>query len=1015
MATRDVKLITGSQPSLSVVGGKPVSVRPKRIPHQLYRPTSEYVEDNKDSGREDIAALLSRLQTESLTPQERENLRRPKRLMNIKCSCGDLSNLTRQAKLELEDISESDSDSEESDFGIAELLRTLTAYCHKGIKVGSVLRNLAESYSQDEEITDAQLKQVMELFGSGSMSVKEATMILMKQLACNPSNAEKMLNRNLIYHLVTLLERPDMRTLTVHALLTVEKLLIPQHQSDIWLEFMVVRGLSTLLNVLSHNNAESVRLASLSVFRALAANSKIAVLIIDQCMEHIMDFALHSDRAREIICGLLANLAAHNDHFIANVLDWDALPIVIAILTQGTCGAQMQAMRFLTKLSDCEYGQSVLLEEHMVPFIMYAMAESNCREVREAACRTVRNILSIKKVPQLRDFMLQIQKTEEKKDRGNGDLDRTTLDTETLLRLGIGKKEISEKVEKGLSALVETLVRVLKREAKIDADRKTGKVLSVGFRPCQDRYHTVALVVDCLTCLVTLPLNRQKSRTHVNGGGDTDTGSKFMSQRVNPVTLNILIRKGALCVIDLLFAYTRRLTGSNEPVPRTENNIDVLHLQALLNAWEKQDKSAVQNSAFIFEPAELKFIQRILDFVEIVVKSCSQLVHAELEDKILERIRDSETKTPDDVDEESSVIPGEDDDDSDTRKVRWCDPVQTAGLRQAPAHTASTGVPRQSGSSYGQIKSGKTAQRKRPSSGRRKLYRSHDTEGGEPAKQNNEEQSRVSAAERLDKEMMEFRKHLKLALVKEGIVESVGPWLYSEVVGIRNSVLEIMRHTIQPLQGSDYGMKTINPFNKRPVSAKSIAERDQALQRALSQMTDQTAGVIKDALGPNKRTRPMSAPMKTKGKTAEHFQPSAWKPVIEFDHPLSWQCCLAVLDICGKGLLDGLSSQFCDLKKESLMLLHDAALFGETTVHMKLSALGCIPKLIEFLRLNDGDELLVVLGVVTLRSLVTSDNRLKQLFVKHGGADLLMAMSGWSKGVIKEEVALTLKCITRSY
>ena len=49
-----------------------------------------------------------------------------------------------------------------------------------------------------------------------------------------------------------------------------------------------------------------------------------------------------------------------------------------------------------------------------------------------------------------------------------------------------------------------------------------------------------------------------------------------------------------------------------------------------------------------------------------------------------------------------------------------------------------------------------------------------------------------------------------------------------------------------------------------------------------------------------------------------------------------------------------------------------------------------------------------------VQSLLKSDDRLKELFQRHGGTQLLMAMTSCSTGALKEEVTDTLKVISKS-
>ena len=53
-----------------------------------------------------------------------------------------------------------------------------------------------------------------------------------------------------------------------------------------------------------------------------------------------------------------------------------------------------------------------------------------------------------------------------------------------------------------------------------------------------------------------------------------------------------------------------------------------------------------------------------------------------------------------------------------------------------------------------------------------------------------------------------------------------------------------------------------------------------------------------------------------------------------------------------------------------------------------------------------------IVGLIMVQIMVSSDARLKQVFNRHGGTRLLMAMSQFTKGEIKQEVTKTLKTVT---
>ena len=61
--------------------------------------------------------------------------------------------------------------------------------------------------------------------------------------------------------------------------------------------------------------------------------------------------------------------------------------------------------------------------------------------------------------------------------------------------------------------------------------------------------------------------------------------------------------------------------------------------------------------------------------------------------------------------------------------------------------------------------------------------------------------------------------------------------------------------------------------------------------------------------------------------------------------------------------------------------------------------------MIEYIRGNEDDEILQALGIVVIRMLVGNDVSLKQLFLAHGGMNLIMALHQYKEGIVKEQAA----------
>ncbi|XP_023933235.1 uncharacterized protein LOC106161940 [Lingula anatina] len=92
--------------------------------------------------------------------------------------------------------------------------------------------------------------------------------------------------------------------------------------------------------------------------------------------------------------------------------------------------------------------------------------------------------------------------------------------------------------------------------------------------------------------------------------------------------------------------------------------------------------------------------------------------------------------------------------------------------------------------------------------------------------------------------------------------------------------------------------------------------------------------------------------------------------------------------------------------------MKDLVELEDTWILMQLSHLGVMKRMVDFLRVNDDDELLEVMGLIVARMLVSSDDRLGQLFDTHGGPTLLMSMARRTTGLLRDEVGQTLKSVT---
>ena len=80
----------------------------------------------------------------------------------------------------------------------------------------------------------------------------------------------------------------------------------------------------------------------------------------------------------------------------------------------------------------------------------------------------------------------------------------------------------------------------------------------------------------------------------------------------------------------------------------------------------------------------------------------------------------------------------------------------------------------------------------------------------------------------------------------------------------------------------------------------------------------------------------------------------------------------------------------------------------QADTRLKLVKLGCFAQVIEYIRGNEDDEAIQALGILVIRILVGNDASLKQLFLAHGGMNLIMALHQYKEGIVKDEAALAM-------
>ncbi|CAG2240415.1 unnamed protein product [Mytilus edulis] len=269
--------------------------------------------------------------------------------------------------------------------------------------------------------------------------------------------------------------------------------------------------------------------------------------------------------------------------------------------------------------------------------------------------------------------------------------------------------------------------------------------------------------------------------------------------------------------------------------------------------------------------------------------------------------------------------------------------------------------------------------------------------------------------ELLKKEAATERRLIRKCLYESDTIRIVGAFLQCSQNDLQALSCQILRCCIQPLEEKVYQQMSSSPspsppkLRTRPQSAVGANEAEHKMKVAFHYMSPEIANLIKGALGPDfaevamvkeeeevkveethitdiEAVDRLNLYMKSKEPIKIESKPSSSpKPVINMSKPIANQCRECLLKEGGASLIIGIFSKSKDVRKCHVLLLQDLVHFGDVENHMTLSQYGCMQRLLDFIRMNKDDELLEIIGLIIIQMLVSSDERIKQVFNRYGG------------------------------
>ncbi|XP_071491665.1 uncharacterized protein [Diadema antillarum] len=1031
-----------------------------------------------ENNRFDRGSLLKKVMSHDPVPGEHHGNELELRPLHTKCTCGNVGRGRRGGKglpsSPLPSSSSGSDDGEESSddsgreeeqgsgYPSADLLNLLIVHesREKQQKSRKLLRNLAESVQFDTNTPAIQLHQLLRLVSSRNPAVREASLRALGQaVTSTPDHAAILLESGAITKVLVLLHADDDGDVVIAGCQFLEKVTSHSELADLWLEEMIVTGLTILIGVLTDGRGQGAaavqsQRAAASLLSQLANHLQLAILILDHGMEDIKEAFRRHTNTREPITELLTNLISHNDHTAGSVLSQKFTSLISIVLRDGPCLLQTKAMAFCLQLCAYTAGVQALIRDGvLLTTFLQILRSTHCREVRGTGIAVLSLLLEEAGTKLLQALLRKAEGAFRERNRAGLDgaqggareiwkpLTTQMMEADredAVVSKGSGGKgrgttDSEKKLKTGLKEVVDLLVHILQVEGKIQTDDK-GDVSDVRLRPGQGSITALHHAMQCLKSLAN------------------------MSEAVvrNLSVHRLLVSRGVLCAVDILHMYTRasfdRALSVTPNSDKQQRNPEALYMQASMKLWEgasTKKGTPAKNAEVRYGESELAFVASTIEIVAILAESSCRKWNADV-------VGDFETKITGFCD----VGDAERESDNPSHSVGYryvetigqafhSGPVANRSIRERRSKVRfawdddgqsmekgcqgnqSKDDERDEGKTKGNVQSPKAGGEDRQTLNsnnnhtRRKGSTRQDAIGRENGHHGNQTHLHLETVQREQK----LQSHLRKALLKSGACESVAAWMVCGHQDTEEFACRVVQCLLQPTDPEEIQRyvneltRHHNPARRHKARAQemadSLAERDALLTKILSKMSMETADLVSDSLQVKGHQEGGGSEVKHRGsgaasangsststtastvsKATKREAVTSYKPALKVDTPLAYQASLLTLDLCGRRLVAGLNHSGHPSRRPHLLLLYDLVAFGDIVIHMSLAAHGLIPSLMQYILRHLQHSIDVLLCLTMLRTLV-EDHRIKQLFLSEGGEKLLQKVITVTTGEVR--------------
>lgn len=806
---------------------------------------------------------------------------------------------------------------------------------------------------------------------------------MISQLCTSTLNAKKFLEKGLLGELLNLLLLGADDDIKKEAVFCLNKVVEKTEHVELWLDVMTKTGTEVLFGLLS--SQDPLQYTILTAIKNLSAHPKMAQILIQYGLEGVTQLLpsknpqpmyAENPELQGLVIDVLTNLISHDCSTVETFLsEYDDVIIGVTNLLQySSCLQQQKSARFLATLAFYKQGLIVIASHNVVEHLLWAVTCSQCRRVREQASIALRNIsknpdrasafsalsqVSVRKITSQNDLSQHSDSSGMFSSSENNLQRRSWSDLPGTSNHGISADRGSgSKSQTTVSELTSLLTLVFDSDALwssgserqfISRTSNSNDLRQIRLRKMNDFTGKEKYLrsLQVLTNCLMIMSNVILISEEVD---DRSGGESVEERRLNLVAH--MIQNGGLQFLHELAFLSDRLFKVNPP---SFHDID----PSTLPPREITRTLKHARTELIFESTskrkescksypDFRFEQNEIDFVKEAVNLLCLFAKATAPEFDPSR-------------EDVKIL-----NSSRTKATKRHISFQKSAILVKNVMKISKGA------------KGRRMIRRGSSRSLSRIVSQAGVTSVSSSKslQSSSVHERPSTLTQMTstQDSRETTHYVKQSLLDAKVISCLAPWIMCGIYEIQVNVLK----TIRFLQHSKYSSSGSpgHPASKEAWTTRgpsSLTSRSSTL----SQRSSSSAAPVRNAMNKSKY--------------------------------LGITCVRHVIQHCGGYLLDSLRPPGpSTLGKTTLMVLREAVVNGEADTRLKLAKLGCFAEVIEYIRGNEDDEAIQALGIVVLRILVGNDASLKQLFLAHGGMNLIMALHQYKEGIVKNEAALAM-------